>query len=76
MFSEIEDDKADEDCSTSPTSLIERKTAPFDADAFKDHYTEALRDLIDRKTKSKIDQAGRDRRRCERRRRAATTSST
>ena len=29
--------------------LIERKTAPFKADAFKDHYSDALLDLIERK---------------------------
>ena len=27
--------------------LIERKAAPFDAERFRDHYTEALRELID-----------------------------
>ena len=31
--------------------LIERKTAPFDAGVFEDHYAEALRDLINRRRK-------------------------
>jgi DNA end-binding protein Ku len=33
--------------------LIERKTAPFDAGVFKDHYSDALRALIARKSKGK-----------------------
>ncbi|MFC3228558.1 Ku protein [Marinibaculum pumilum] len=33
--------------------LIERKSKPFDADAFQDSYAEALRDLIERKRKGK-----------------------
>ncbi len=35
------------------TQLIERKTAPFDAAAFEDRYDEALRELIDAKTRSR-----------------------
>ncbi|MCY0094346.1 Ku protein [Hoeflea ulvae] len=53
LFSEIEDETADEDLLDVAKSLIKRKTAAFKADAFKDNYTAALRDLIDRKTKSK-----------------------
>ncbi len=53
LFSGIEDDTADEDLLDVAKSLIERKTAPFNAEAFKDNYSIALRDLIDRKTKSK-----------------------
>lgn len=33
--------------------MIDRKTDSFDASAFTDHYDAALRDLIDRKRKSK-----------------------
>jgi len=53
LFSEIEDDTADEELLEVAKSLIDRKTSPFEADAFKDNYSIALKDLIDRKTKSK-----------------------
>jgi len=53
LFSDIEDDKADKELLDVATSLIERKTSKFDPEAFKDHYTDALRDLIASKTKSK-----------------------
>jgi DNA end-binding protein Ku len=53
MFSEIEDESADEDLLDVAKSLIERKTGPFKADTFKDNYSLALQELIDRKTKSK-----------------------
>lgn len=53
MFSQIEDDTADEELLEVAKSLIERKTGAFKADAFKDNYSIALKDLIDRKTKSK-----------------------
>ena len=53
LFSEIEDDPADEELLSVATELIERKTKPFKADAFEDHYDAALRDLIERKRKSR-----------------------
>lgn len=53
LFSDIEDDTADEELLEVAKSLIGRKTSPFEADAFKDNYSIALKDLIDRKTKSK-----------------------
>ncbi|MEJ8574335.1 Ku protein [Microbaculum marinum] len=53
LFSEISDDKADKDLLEVATTLIERKSAPFDASAFKDHYTDALRALVDRKRGNK-----------------------
>ncbi|EAR50856.1 Ku domain protein [Oceanicola granulosus HTCC2516] len=53
LFSSIEDKPADDELLDVATQLIERKTAPFDASAFKDHYAEALRELIARKQKSK-----------------------
>lgn len=52
LFSTIEDDTADDDLLAVATELIGRKTAPFEADAFTDHYNLALRDLIERKRKS------------------------
>ena len=53
LFASIEDDEADKDLLAVATELIDRKTAPFDASAFKDSYDLALRDLIERKRKSR-----------------------
>jgi DNA end-binding protein Ku len=52
-FSEISDKKADEDLLAVAEQLIKRKTKPFDAAAFKDHYHKALRELIDQRLKGK-----------------------
>lgn len=53
LFAGIADDEVEEDLLSVATTLIEKKTAPFDATAFKDHYAEGLRALIERKTRSK-----------------------
>ncbi len=53
FFSTISSKKAEPDLLDVATALIEKKTAPFDAGAFKDHYQTALRDLIKRKMKAK-----------------------
>ena len=53
LFSTIEDDKVDKDLLSVATELIERKTKPFEADAFTDNYDVALRELIERKRKSR-----------------------
>jgi len=53
LFSQIEDEPADADLLAVATQLIDRKTAPFDAKAFKDHYDIALRALIEAKRKNK-----------------------
>lgn len=53
LFSQIEDEAVDEELLEVATELIGKKSAPFDASAFEDHYAAALRDLIDRKIKSK-----------------------
>ncbi|OWY05878.1 Ku protein [Thioclava sp. F1Mire-8] len=53
LFSDIEDETADKELLEVATQLIDRKTDSFDASAFTDHYDAALRDLIDRKRKSK-----------------------
>jgi DNA end-binding protein Ku len=53
LFSEISGKGADEELLEVATALIDRKTAKFDPKVFKDHYADALRDLIDSKTKSK-----------------------
>lgn len=52
LFREIEDADVDEDLLNVATQLIDRKTAPFKAAAFKDHYDIALRELIDAKRKN------------------------
>lgn len=53
FFGEIGDDKPDEDLLDLATSLIDKKTAPFDAGEFEDRYAQALRKLIDTKAKAK-----------------------
>ncbi|MCW5719583.1 MAG: Ku protein [Devosia sp.] len=53
FFSTISGKKAEADLLDVATALIEKKTAPFDATAFKDHYQSALRELIQRKMKAK-----------------------
>lgn len=53
LFSQISGEAAEKALLDVATTLIERKTAPFDAAAFKDNYTVALRDLIDRKRGSR-----------------------
>lgn len=52
-FRDIGDTKPDEDLLDLATSLIEKKTAKFDAGEFHDRYVDALKDLIARKRKSK-----------------------
>jgi DNA end-binding protein Ku len=53
LFADIEDDPADKELLDVATELIGRKTSPFDAKAYTDRYDAALRDLIDRKRRSK-----------------------
>lgn len=53
LFSGIDDDEVKADLLEVATALIDKKTAAFDASAFKDNYTIAMRELIKRKTKSK-----------------------
>ncbi|GHA26914.1 non-homologous end joining protein Ku [Devosia pacifica] len=53
FFSEISNKKSEDDLLDVATALIEKKTAPFEADAFKNHYQAALHELIQRKLKSK-----------------------
>ena len=49
LFSDINEDKADADLLDVATALIDRKTAPFKAENFKDHYSIALREMIEAK---------------------------
>jgi DNA end-binding protein Ku len=53
LFADIEDDPADAELRDVATQLIARKTGAFDAEAYTDRYDQALRDLIDRKRRSK-----------------------
>lgn len=53
MFSQIKDAQADDELLDLASALIEKKTAPFDAENFTDHYAEALTDLIAAKKKNR-----------------------
>ena len=52
-FRDIGETKPDEDLLDLATSLIEKKAGKFDAAEFHDRYVDALKELIDRKRKSK-----------------------
>lgn len=52
-FDDIPDQKPDAELLDLATTLIDRKTAPFRADAFEDRYVEALRALVEKKAKAK-----------------------
>jgi DNA end-binding protein Ku len=56
-FREISDAKPDDDLLDLAETLIEKKTAPFDASQFHDRYIDALHELIERKRQGKIVQA-------------------
>lgn len=49
LFSGIKDERVDDDLLAVARQLIERKSAPFDADAYKDRYATALKELLDAK---------------------------
>jgi DNA end-binding protein Ku len=53
VFSEIPAKSADPDLLEVATALIDKKTAKFDPTEYKNHYQAALRELIQRKLKSK-----------------------
>ncbi|MDO5757099.1 MAG: Ku protein [Rhodobacterales bacterium] len=53
MFNEIKDAKADEELLDLATALIEKRTAPFDAQNFTDHFAKALTELIEAKKKNR-----------------------
>lgn len=52
-FSEIADQKPDKELLALAEELIDRKTKPFKADAFHDSYSEALKELIEKKAKGR-----------------------
>jgi DNA end-binding protein Ku len=53
LFSSIEDEAVAEDLLEVASALIDKKSAPFDAKAYTDHYSEAMRELIEAKLKNK-----------------------
>jgi DNA end-binding protein Ku len=53
LFTGIEDGDSDPELLEVATSLIDRKTAAFDASAYSDKYAEALSDLLEAKRKDK-----------------------
>ena len=53
MFSNIKDARSDDDLLELATALIDKKTAPFNAESFTDHYAEALTSLIEAKKKNR-----------------------
>lgn len=57
FFSEIEDTKPKKELLDLATTLINQKSAPFDASEFEDRYADALKKLIDKKAKSKSKKA-------------------
>ncbi len=53
FFENIDDAKPKKELLELASTLIEQKSAPFDASEFEDRYSDALRKLIDKKAKSK-----------------------
>ncbi len=57
FFTDIDDGKPRKELLDLATTLIEDRSAPFDASEFEDRYADALRKLIDKKSKSKSKKA-------------------
>ena len=57
FFDEIDEAKPKKELLDLANTLIEQKSAPFDAGEFEDRYAEALKQLIDKKAKSKSKKA-------------------
>ena len=53
FFSNISTHAVSKDLLSVAEELIDRKTGPFDASEFRNHYTQALRELVDKKVKGK-----------------------
>ncbi len=51
VFADTPDIKPEKEMVDLATELIERKSGPFNPEAFKDHYREALRALVEEKRK-------------------------
>lgn len=56
-FRDIGDAKPDDDLLDLATTLIDKKTARFDASEYHDRYVDALKDLIERKRKGRTIEA-------------------
>ena len=57
FFDDIDDARPKKELLDLANTLIEQKSAPFDAGEFNDRYAEALKKLIDKKAKSKSKKA-------------------
>lgn len=57
FFDEIEDQKPSKELLDLAMTLIDQKSAPFDASEFEDRYVDALKKLIAKKAKSKSTKA-------------------
>lgn len=57
FFSDIDDTKPDAELLDLATTLIDKRTAPFDAGEFENRYVAALKALIDKKARSKTGKA-------------------
>ena len=57
FFTDIDEAKPKKELLDLATTLIEQKSAPFDAGEFEDRYVDALRKLIEKKAKSKSNKA-------------------
>lgn len=57
FFADIDEGKPKKELLDLATTLIEEKSAPFDASEFEDRYVDALRKLIDKKARSKSKKA-------------------
>lgn len=53
FFADIEESKPKKELLDLATTLIDQRSAPFDASEFHDRYADALKKLIDKKAKSK-----------------------
>ena len=53
FFGSIAEDKPEKELLDLASTLIEKKSAPFDASEFEDRYAEALHKLIEKKAKTK-----------------------
>lgn len=53
FFADISTHTVSKDLLSVAEELIDRKTGPFDASEFKNHYAQALRELVDKKVKGK-----------------------
>lgn len=57
FFSDIDEAKPKKELLDLATTLIEQRSAPFDASEFEDRYVDALKKLIEKKAKSKSNKA-------------------